>query len=206
MNNKLNEEDNKIENYITKPYNVDKIEKQPEDNIVNKLFAKLLRNNHKNTINNLKSEYLNLKTSENITGEILNTYCSEDVLYSKTKDNINLNFQRNNFKFSKVFIGKNNNNMEKDFLNLTKCRKVKDRIKRTSNGDKIENIPLWIEKENEDLDFSVNTICYDKTVDKFNSLPDNYDNDLKKDAKSDYFYNKNKFNLSIKGKIFYFIY
>lgn len=176
-----------------------------------------IQNNNNNPKKNEKEEVINKnKTSDNL---ILESFLNserrdESPFFNKYKEN-DPKEKSNNFQISSILsIGnkinknkKNNDiiksinsiNKSSNYLELNKSKKLKDNMKskNSSKTDRKEgnedNIPLWIENDNNDLDFSVNTLCYDKANDKLNSMPNKFVLNKFEDEFSDKLHTEKKF-------------
>jgi len=197
-------------------YNNNSFIKKETENIDNSTYSN--NNNYNNNNNNslleklLKSNNINLnkidtkskeknKTSENFLGNVLNTYQSDEscsfILNNNNKqidnckENILKNEKLNNFQISSILsFGKLNKKLNK--LDSEKSRKISEKMYiKNKKKDMIENIPLWIENNNNDLDFSVNTVFYDRKDNKLSSMPNNFTRDPNEisDSKTDNYYN-----------------
>ncbi len=148
------------------------------------LLDKLLRNNIIQPKKNLEKVNLSAneknKTSDNISSKFVNTNQSDDSSFiinkkicnnnNKEKNFITKNKSENNFAIQTILnFGKTNN------ISFEKSKFLFNRLKENiKKKDIIDNIPLWIENEKNDLDFSVNTVCYDRKDNKLNSMPNNF--------------------------------
>lgn len=175
------------------------------------LFEKLMKNNiikpKKNSDQiNFSSNNDRNKTSDNISNKFLNTNQSDEssfIINNKLNNNnkeenvIKKNKTENNFSIQSILnFGKTNN------ISIDKSKLLSSKLKeKNKKRDKIDNIPLWIENENNDLDFSVNTVCYEKKDNKLNSMPNNFMVDPysitdHKSDNSNIFIKKNKKNIN----------
>lgn len=141
------------------------------------LLEKLMKNNNiKPKKNNEQRDMSNNeknKTSDNISGKFLITNQSNDssfIINNRCNDNSKDNNIENNQPINyRLKFGKTNNiSFDKSKILAKKIKK--DFIKK----DKFDDIPLWKENDNNDLDFSINTVCNDKNDKKLNSMPNNF--------------------------------
>jgi len=171
------------------------------------LYEKLMKNNNIHKLNNnnvkvdLKSDEKKNKTSEKLIENILYTNHSDgsgnliannvnkfthinnndkhDPKYDISITNKIINEKiNNNLHISSIlsFKKKHSKTNKFDFETSKKLRE-KFKIQNNKNKEHFQNIPLWIENENKDLDFSVNTVCYDIKDNKLNSMPSNFNRD-----------------------------
>ena len=65
---------------------------------------------------------------------------------------------------------------DKEYQYIAEANKIKEKIKQKKLNLVEDNIPLWIEKEHDDLDFSVNTVLNERNNYKLKSMPNKFIN------------------------------